>query len=106
MVTLSAPTSGPLEGIVAAQDPRSAPGQLSEVTGTVELMIDGVLYFPTQALRYWGISKTNAKAPTTTLIADRIEIGGDALLRVQPASAKTKHAANTESALTRIVLDR
>ncbi len=106
-VNLSAPTSGPLEGVVIAQDPRSAPGQLSEVTGTVELMVDGVLYFPTQALRYQGITKTDAKAPTTTLIADRIEIGGDALLKVQPPPpGRSRHTPVTEAALTRLVLDR
>lgn len=105
-VALNAATRGPMAGVVIAQDPKAAPGQSSQVTGTVNLDINGILYFPTQRLSYWGVSNTSAASPSTTLVADSVEIGGDALLAVAPAAATLKIAPVTSQAYGRVVLER
>lgn len=72
----SAPTSGPLEGILFFQDRSVSAGSAgSTVTGNSSSTFDGVVYFPTTALKYTGNS---AGSGYTFLIADTITITGNA----------------------------
>lgn len=72
---LSAPTSGPLEGMLFFQD-RSIPvgSTGSTVTGNSTSTLDGVVYFPTTSLKYTGNSSGSGY---TFLIADTIKITGN-----------------------------
>lgn len=72
---LSAPTSGPLEGMLFFQDRSIASGSPgSTVIGNSSSSFDGVVYFPTTALSYFGNSSGSGY---TFLIADTITISGN-----------------------------
>ena len=62
-IDFSAPTSGPLEGILFFQD-RSAPTtKVNKITGNASVEFDGALYFPTTILDFAGTSSTAIPAP-------------------------------------------
>jgi hypothetical protein len=73
--TLSAPTSGPLEGILFFQDrsvPSSAPA--STFSGGANLALTGALYFSTTALDY----SNGSNAAYTIIVADTLNFTGGA----------------------------
>ena len=74
----SAPTSGPLAGILFFQD-RSIPssGAASTINGNSASTFDGAIYFPTTALTYNGNSSSNGY---TILVADKLNLNGNAAL--------------------------
>lgn len=72
---LSAPTSGPMEGILFFQDravPLGSAG--STIVGNSSSSFDGVLYFPTTALSYAGNSSLSGY---TTIVADKLSFSGN-----------------------------
>jgi hypothetical protein len=74
----SAPTSGPLVGILFFQDrsiPSSAAG--STVSGSSTSTFDGAAYFPTTTLTYSGSSSLNGYA---IVVADKVVLSGSAKL--------------------------
>ncbi len=74
-VNLSAPTSGPLAGILFFQDrsiPSSAAG--STITGNSSSSFDGALYFPTTQVTYSGNSSVNGYS---IVVADKLVITGN-----------------------------
>jgi Flp pilus assembly protein TadG len=74
----SAPTSGPLAGILFFQDrsiPTSAAG--STVSGNATSTFDGALYFPTTTLTYSGNSSVNGYS---IVVADKIALSGNSSL--------------------------
>ena len=73
---LSAPTSGPLAGILFFQD-RSIPSSAaaSTITGNSSSSFDGAIYFATTAVTYVGNSSLNGYS---ILVADKVVISGNA----------------------------
>lgn len=75
---LSAPTSGAMEGMLFFQDRTIASDSAaSSVIGNSSTTFDGVLYFPTTALKFTGNSSGSGY---TFLIADTVTITGNATL--------------------------
>jgi hypothetical protein len=77
-VNLSAPTSGPLKGILFFQD-RSIPtsGASSTLSGNSSSTFDGAIYFPTTALTFNGNSSANGYS---IVVADRLTLSGNSSL--------------------------
>jgi hypothetical protein len=75
-VNFSAPTSGPLAGILFFQD-RSIPSSaaVSTITGNSSSTFDGAIYFATTAVAFNGNSSVNGYS---ILVADKLVIGGNA----------------------------
>lgn len=74
----SAPTSGPLAGILFFQDraiPSSAAG--STVSGNSTSTFDGALYFPTTTLTYSGNSSLNGY---NIVIANKVALSGNSVI--------------------------
>jgi hypothetical protein len=73
---ISAPTSGPLAGILFFQD-RSIPSTdaASTITGNSSSTFDGALYFPTTALSFNGNSSANGYS---IVVANQLTLSGDA----------------------------
>jgi hypothetical protein len=78
-LTFSAPTSGPLAGMLFFQD-RSIPtsGAASTIAGNSASTIDGALYFPTTTLTYVGNSSINGYS---IVVADKLTASGNCQLR-------------------------
>jgi hypothetical protein len=75
---LTAPHSGPMEGILFFQDPTIAAGQPgSSVSGSSASRIEGVLYLPTTALSY---SVPGPGGDFLVLVADTVTISGSVVL--------------------------
>jgi Flp pilus assembly protein TadG len=78
VANFSAPTSGPLTGILFFQDrsiPSSAQG--STITGGATSTFDGALYFPTTTINYSGNSSSSGYS---FVVADKIAITGSSSL--------------------------
>jgi hypothetical protein len=72
----SAPTSGPLEGILFFQD-RAIPGTAagSTINGNSSSTFDGAIYFATTAVNFNGNSSANGYS---IVVADKLVINGNA----------------------------
>ena len=77
-VNFSAPTTGPLAGILFFQD-RSIPtsGAGSTITGNSSSSFDGALYFPTTTLSFNGNSSSNGYS---IVVADKLTLSGNSSL--------------------------
>ncbi len=75
--TLTAPHSGPMEGILFFQDPAVATGAASVVSGSSASAIEGVLYFPTTSLTY---SVPGPGGDFLVLVADTVTVSGSVVL--------------------------
>jgi hypothetical protein len=77
-VNLSAPTSGPLAGILFFQD-RSIPssGAGSTLSGNSSSTFDGAIYFPTTTLSFHGNSSANGYS---IVVANMLTLSGNASL--------------------------
>jgi hypothetical protein len=73
---LSAPTSGPLAGILFFQD-RSIPtsGAASTISGNSSSTFDGAIYFPTTAVTFNGNSSADGYS---ILVANQLSLSGNA----------------------------
>jgi Putative Flp pilus-assembly TadE/G-like len=71
-VTLSAPTSGGLAGILMFQDRSVASGVGADFAGGATLNLTGALYFPTTSLNY----SNGVSAPYNILVAKTISFSG------------------------------
>jgi hypothetical protein len=73
---LSAPTSGPLSGILFFQD-RSIPstGAASTITGNSSSTFDGAVYFPTTTLSFVGNSSASGYS---IVVANQLTLSGNA----------------------------
>jgi hypothetical protein len=77
-VNFSAPTSGPLVGILFFQD-RSIPigGAASTITGNSSSTFDGALYFPTTTVSFNGNSSSGGYG---IVVADKLTLSGNSSL--------------------------
>jgi Putative Flp pilus-assembly TadE/G-like len=80
----SAPTSGPLAGILFFQD-RATPLDTAGATvgGNAGSTYDGALYFPTTTLAYGGNSSVNGYS---ILVADKLTVSGNSTLGINYSS--------------------
>ncbi len=76
-VQLSAPTTGPLAGILFFQDRAVVAGEASTLSGNASSYFNGALYFPTTALTYSGGTDTEY----TIIVAKRIGFSGGTILK-------------------------
>ncbi|MEE8507199.1 MAG: hypothetical protein V3S40_13385 [Kiloniellales bacterium] len=74
-VSLSAPSDGPLPGVLFYQD-RAAPSNVTHrFTGNAEMDFDGVMYFPNQAVQFSGNSELEDSE--AVIIADTVSFTGN-----------------------------
>ncbi len=77
-VTLSAPSDGPLPGILFYHD-RDATGSLTHnLTGGANMQLNGIIYFPSAELSFTGGSTLTDSA--SIIIADKVTFTGDVYL--------------------------
>jgi Flp pilus assembly protein TadG len=76
---LSAPTSGPLEGILFFQDRSITSSQTNTVSGGSTLALEGVLYFPTTPINFSGGSTGGANY--TIVVAQTLTFSGMSTFR-------------------------
>ena len=70
-INISAPTSGPLQGLLFYQDRSLAVGAFSStINGGSTTLLNGSLYFPTTSLTYTGGSSTTASSYTAIVAYD------------------------------------
>jgi len=80
---LSAPSTGPLAGIVLAQTPDSIPSpQDNTITGGGTLEISGIVYYPTQPLEITGNGQIGDTTSQFAIMADTIHVWGTGQLTI------------------------
>ncbi len=78
-VTLSAPTTGPLPGILLYQDRNTTANITHRFTGGRTMQLDGLIYAPSTNVEFAG--GTSADSSSVMIIADMVEFkGGDTFL--------------------------
>ena len=77
--TLSAPTSGPMEGMLFFQDRSIRSNQTNTVSGGSTLALEGALYFPTTPLNFSGGSTGTANY--TVIIAQTLTFSGTSIVK-------------------------
>jgi hypothetical protein len=82
-IVTSARSSGLFQGIAFAQHPSSIPTQENLIIGGGELQINGIMYFPEQALKITGNGDIGTNAAQFAILADTISIEGNGLLRIK-----------------------
>jgi Flp pilus assembly protein TadG len=82
-IVTSARTSGLFQGIAFAQHPSSIPAQENIIIGGGELQINGIMYYPEQALKITGNGDIGTTAAQFAILADTISIEGNGLLRIK-----------------------
>ena len=82
--TLSAPTSGPLAGILFFQDRAISNSSVNSISGGTNTAFEGSLYFPSTPLAYSGGS--NGLAAYTVIVADTVTFSGGSKLNVDYSS--------------------
>ena len=82
VMTLKAPTCGPLEGILFYQDPGIGTGKAASlISGSTLSTLEGVMYFATTSLTFTG-SAAGHQGNYLTLVADTISLTGSATIPV------------------------
>jgi Flp pilus assembly protein TadG len=82
-IITSARTSGLFQGIAFAQNPTSVPASPNLVIGGGTIEINGILYFPEQALKITGNGDIGTTASQFAIMADTIAIEGNGQLRIK-----------------------
>src|SRR5581483_4688637 len=80
IVTISAPTTGPLAGLAFFQDrnaPASTGSNSNKFTGGTTQNITGAIYFPNQNVTFNGGTSTGGAAMCTQLVALTINFNGN-----------------------------
>jgi len=86
---LSAPTSGPQQGMLFFQDRNAPSGRTESFTGNSNQTLTGALYFPKSTLAYTGNSSTSPE--NVAIVADKISLVGNASLKADPTQAAAPH---------------
>jgi hypothetical protein len=92
--TLSAPTSGPLQGILFFGDRNVAAGQ-STIVGNSGLNIAGAVYLPNSDVSISG----DATSEQMMLVANTVSMNGNVTLTINPASVPTPITPQISAAL-------
>jgi hypothetical protein len=78
IVNMTAPSSGAYTGIAFMQSPNAPSGTTDKFNGGSTMDIDGVIYFPRQALQFNGGNTSGNRC--TRMVADTITFTGNAVL--------------------------
>ncbi len=89
VLDIKSPTSGPLEGLVIAQNLKDKsitnpnyPNVTSTITDGAKLDLLGTVYLPSHKVRFLGGSESTAHAPATAFIAHQISLSDGADITV------------------------
>jgi Flp pilus assembly protein TadG len=82
-VVTSARSSGLFQGLAFAQHPSSVPAQPNILIGGGEVQINGIMYFPEQALKITGNGDIGTNAAQFAIMANTISIEGNGQLRIK-----------------------
>lgn len=74
-VTLSAPSSGPYEGVLFDEDPVEGAGSTNSFSGGNFQNLNGSLYFPTATVNYSG-GASNGNVSHTAIVAQTVNFSG------------------------------
>jgi Flp pilus assembly protein TadG len=96
-VNLSAPTSGPLSGIVFFGDRNEPTGTVFKITGGTSQTFTGAIYLPKAALQYAG--GANNFSGCTQVIADTITFVGSSNLAINCTGDGIQQIGNTAARL-------
>jgi hypothetical protein len=93
-VTLSAPTTGPLQGMLFFED-RNVTGGASSIVGNSGLNLSGTAYFPKESFTFSG----NVSSQQMMLVANTVSMNGNVTLSINPESATAPLTAQIGAAL-------
>jgi Flp pilus assembly protein TadG len=82
-IVTSARSTGTFQGIAFAQHPSSVPASPNLIIGGGEVQINGIMYFPEQALKITGGGDIGTNAAQFAIMADTIAIEGNGELRIK-----------------------
>lgn len=82
VMDLSAPTSGPYEGVLFYQDRDASNPDESKFNGGVDLELDGVIYMPRSLVEFSGGSSNPDNC--LQIVADRVTFTGNSFIRNDP----------------------
>ena len=82
-IVTSARSSGTFQGIAFAQYPSSVPASPNLIIGGGEMQINGIMYFPEQALKITGGGEIGTNAAQFAIMADTIAIEGNGELKIK-----------------------
>lgn len=83
--TLSAPTSGSLQGILFFEDRNAPTGNTSTIKGNSNASLAGAVYIPKNTLTFSG----DATSQQLMLVADQVSMNGNVTLSINPESTPT-----------------
>ncbi|HVA63625.1 MAG TPA: hypothetical protein VNF74_07865, partial [Terriglobales bacterium] len=96
-VTLSAPTSGDMSGLLFFQDPDAPTSGTNNFQGGAVETLTGALYFPSQTVIY--SNGTNSSSPCTEVVAWHIQFVGGSVFNSNCGTAGTKPVGGGPSVL-------
>jgi hypothetical protein len=82
-VTLSAPTTGPLQGMLFFEDRNAPTGNTNTIVGNSGLALAGAIYTPRNALSFSG----DAGSQQAMIVADTVSMNGNVHIDLTPDSA-------------------
>jgi Flp pilus assembly protein TadG len=82
-IVTSARSSGTFQGVAFAQHPSSVPASPNLIIGGGEVQINGIMYFPEQAIKITGGGDIGTNAAQFAIMADTIAIEGNGELRIK-----------------------
>lgn len=91
-LNLVAAKTGPFPGFVFFLDPSGPTGlaaSSSQLSGSSDLYVEGVVYLPKQLVTITGSAEMDAPSPYTSFIADTIELNGNGSLVINNDPSKT-----------------
>lgn len=98
-ISLAAPTSGSMSGLVFFQDRNAPASGVNSITGGDRQLITGALYFPNQTLSYTGNSSLNGVGQCTQLIARILTFTGNSSVKLSCSGAGVSSIGGSQSAM-------
>lgn len=86
-VDLRAQSSGPLAGILAAQDAASNAGATSVIQGGGTVKAIGAFYFPTQTFEVGGNGNIGQLSSAWAIVADKVHLTGNGQVKIEASFA-------------------
>ena len=103
-IDLSAPTEGPMAGLIFYQGPDADSGEENELGGNGDVIYEGTLYFPDQDIEIKGGSTQTQWAPCTAIVARNIEIDDNSVYNITPDYAACNVPVFPSLAVFRVAL--
>jgi hypothetical protein len=82
-IITSARTTSPFKGVAFAQHPDSIPASENLIIGGGTMQINGIVYFPAQALKITGNGDIGTTSAQFAIMADTISIEGNGQLNIR-----------------------